>query len=109
MDNVHAAPTSIDVTGAAIPRLCVNRMAVTLLREGNTLSGNRTGARVTVTFDLPAPVPRDCAVRIRYEIAECGEARDMVGVPQLTHTTVRSGDSSYHYRMSHWLAGSILQ
>jgi hypothetical protein len=45
---------------------------------------------------------------VYYDIAENGGPREIVGVPQLTHTTARQGrpGRSYHYRVSHWIAAA---
>jgi hypothetical protein len=62
-----------------------------------------TGARVTVEFSRPAPVPPNSPLRVYYDIAENGGLREIVGIPQLTHTTARPG-RSYHCRLSYWIA-----
>jgi hypothetical protein len=63
-----------------------------------------TGARVTLAFARGAPIPPHTDVRVHFDIAENGDRREILGIPQLTHTTVRQGAvPSYHYRLSHWI------
>lgn len=67
-----------------------------------------TGARVTVEFVTLAPMGLNSSVRVYYDIAENGELREILGVPLLTHTTVRQArpGPSYHYRLSHWITAT---
>jgi hypothetical protein len=63
-----------------------------------------TGARVTVMFSRRAPLPPNTDIRVRYDIAENGGVREMVGIPRFTHTNARYGERrAYHYRLSHWI------
>jgi hypothetical protein len=80
-------------------------------RERTSAHRADTGARVTLEFVRPTPIPTDHEVRVRYDIAENGELREFLGVPRLTHTTSPSGDCvRYHYRVSHWIpAPSVMQ
>jgi hypothetical protein len=61
---------------------------------------------VTVEFGRPTPILPNSEVRLYYDIAENGGQRVIVGVPLLTHTTVRQGHPglAYRYRLSHWIA-----
>jgi hypothetical protein len=97
--------TSIEVSPDEIP-IRVNGFAGTVPQERLSAHRPATGARVTVEFVRSAPVPPNSPVRVYYDIAENGGLREIVGIPQLTHTTARQGrpGHSYHYRLSHWIA-----
>ena len=105
MIDVTDGVTSIEVTPDSIP-FRVNGFASTTLQERLAERRHATGARVTVEFARSAPFSPNSDVRVYYDIAENGELREILGVPQLTHTTARQGrlDPSYHYRLSHWIA-----
>ncbi len=102
--SIAVAPNEIQNAGALA-------WAGTLHRELASAHRPDTGARVTVEFVRPTPIPPDREVRVRYDIAENGELREFLGIPRLTHTTSPSGDSvRYHYRVSHWIpAPSVMQ
>jgi hypothetical protein len=97
--------TSIEVTPDEIP-FRVNGFGSTALQKPLAARRDATGARVTIEFFRPAPFSPNNCVRVYYDIAENGELREILGVPQLTHTTAHEGRGglSYHYRLSHWIA-----
>jgi hypothetical protein len=103
--------TSIEVTPEEIP-FRGNGFAGAVQQERLSDHRHATGARVTVEFSSSAPSPPNSPVRVYYDIAENGGLREIEGIPQLTHTTVRQGrpGRSYHYRLSHWIvAPSVMQ
>ncbi len=104
MNELRGEGTSVDVPADEARPLVVNRLTVAIRREVETREGRSAGARVTVTFDLPVRVPEDRAVCVLYEIPGGVGPHRVAGVPRLTHTTEAPSGSSYHYRMSHWLA-----
>jgi len=83
------------------PVLTVPRLAVNVLRCGDVRHG-LSGARVTVTFDLPDPIVEHRAYRIPCDTLTSREFDEVVGVPQLTHTSKGSCGDAFHYRMSIW-------
>jgi hypothetical protein len=96
--------TSIAVSPDKIP--WVNGFTGTVQQEASSDQRPATGARVTVEFARSAPIAPNSHVRVYYDIAENGGLREIVGIPQLTHTTASQGRPSrwYHYRLSHWIA-----
>lgn len=110
MINVIAGFTSIDVAADGFPHFDKNGYVATS-RERSAQRRASTGARVTVSFSRRAPLPSDSDIRVHYDIAENGGVREILGVPQLTHTTPHHGDgTAYHYRLSHWIpAPSVMQ
>jgi hypothetical protein len=102
--------TSIEVASDGFPHFNVNGYVATS-REQSAARRNSTGARVTVEFSRRGRLPPNTDIRVRYDIAENGELREILGVPQLTHITVPHGTgAAYHYRMSHWIpASSVMQ
>lgn len=98
--------TSIEVGPDEIPHLFENALGNSASQERPLAFRHATGARVTVKFSRPAPIPPNSEVRLYYDIAENGGLRLIVGVPLLTHTTVRQGRPglAYRYRLSHWIA-----
>jgi hypothetical protein len=103
--------TSIEVSPDEIPFRLNGSAGISPQRR---VSGYRpvTGARVTVEFSRVAPVPPNRHVRVYYDIAENGGLREIVGIPQITHTTACQGrpGRSYHYRLSHWIvAPSVMR
>lgn len=109
MNGLREDVTSIDVPADEARPLAVSRLTVAIRREEETLRCRSAGARVTVTFALPAPVPENLAVRVFYEIPGGAGLHQIAGVPRLTHATEAPGGSSYHYRMSQWLAAFSAQ
>jgi hypothetical protein len=97
--------TSIEVSPEEIPFIAKGSAGIV---PQERLSHHRpaTGARVTVEFFRPTPVPPNSSLRVYYDIAENGGLREIVGIPQLTHTTARQGrpGRSYRYRLSYWIA-----
>jgi hypothetical protein len=102
--SIAVAPNEIQNAGAVAG-------AGTLHPERTSGQRPDTGARVTVEFVRPTPIPTDHEVRVRYDIAENGELREFLGVPRLTHTTSPSAACvRYHYRVSHWIpAPSVME
>jgi hypothetical protein len=96
--------TSIEVTPDGFPHFNINGYVSTTRRERSAERRNPTGARVKVEFFRRVPLPQNIDIRVQYDIAENGGLREILGIPQLTHTTVGEGGSaSYHYRLSHWI------
>lgn len=96
--------TSIEVAPDGFPYFNVNGYVSTTLAERSAQHRNSTGARVTVEFFRHSPLPPNAGIRVHYDIAGNGGLREILGVPQLTHTTARQGDRAvYHYRLSHWI------
>jgi hypothetical protein len=108
--NVMDGFTSIEVASDGFPHFTAKGY-VTTPREHSAERRASTGARVTVAFSRRSPLPTDTDIRVRYDIAENGDLREILGIPRLTHTTVhRDAGSAYHYRMSHWIpALSVMQ
>jgi hypothetical protein len=102
--------TSIEVAADGFPHFDKNGYVATS-RERSAPRRASTGARVTVRFSRRAPLPADTDIRVRYDIAENGGLRGILGIPQLTHTTSHPGEgAAYHYRLSHWIpAPSVMQ
>jgi hypothetical protein len=103
--------TSIEVSPNAIP-FGLNGFAGIAPQMHVSEPRAATGARVTVEFFRVVPVPPNRHVRVYYDIAENGGRREIVGIPQLTHTTACQGrpGRSYHYRLSHWIvAPSVMR
>ena len=109
MNELRSDDTNFDVPADDARPLAVNRLSVAIRREVETREGRSAGARVTVTFDLPVPVPEARVVCVLYEIPGGVGPNRVAGVPRLTHTTETAGGSFYHYRMSHWLAALSAQ
>lgn len=65
-------------------------------------------ARDALPYIFDLFIPPKSEVRLYYDIAENGGLRVIVGVPLLTHTTVRQGcrGLAYCYRLSHWIAAT---
>ncbi|MEO8064036.1 MAG: hypothetical protein ABI821_14970 [Pseudomonadota bacterium] len=74
------------------------------------LTSNRvaTGARVTLSFQRRVALPVEGKVNVRYDLAENGCEREIVGVPRLTHTAGHGADTVYHYRLAYWVAPHAL-
>jgi hypothetical protein len=108
MTDVTDGVTSIEVAPDEIPFSWLNFASTTL--RGRLAARHPTGARVTVEFARSAPVSVNSYVRVYYDIAENDEVREIVGIPQLTHTTVRQDRPglAYHYRLSHWIAAPLV-
>ena len=102
--------TSIEVASDRFPHFDANGY-VAISREPLAESRPATGARVTVEFSRRAPLPRDTDIRVRFDIAENGGLREILGIPQLTHITARQSNGAlYHYRLSHWIpAPSVMR
>lgn len=103
--------TSIEVTPEDIP-FRVNGFADAIQQAPFSDHRHATGARVTVEFSRSAPIPPNSPVHLYYDIAANGGLREIVGIPQLTHTTARQNrpDRWYHYRLSRWItAPSVMQ
>lgn len=98
--------TSIEVRPDEIPYPVENGLVSPASQERPPAFRPATGARVTVEFRRATPIPPNSEVRLYYDIAENGGLRVIVGVPLLTHTTVRQGHAglAYRYRLSHWIA-----
>ncbi|MEO8018052.1 MAG: hypothetical protein ABI769_09580 [Pseudomonadota bacterium] len=62
-----------------------------------------TGARVTLTFQLPAALPPRAVVCVRYDFAGNGDEREARGTPRASHTVVCGDRTVYHYRLSYWI------
>ncbi len=105
MVDVTDGVTSIEVSPDEIP-LRKNEFGSAAPQARLSAHCHATGARVTVEFTRSAPVPPNSPVRVYYDIAENGGLREIVGIPQLTHTTALQSlpGRSYHYRLSHWIA-----
>ena len=100
--------TSIEVASDRFPHFNANGY-VAISREPLAERRPATGARVTVAFSRRAPLPRDTDIRVQYDIAENGGLREILGIPKLTHTTVRQDAvAAYHYRLSHWIPASLV-
>jgi hypothetical protein len=96
--------TSIEAAPDAVPQLDGIQPTDWLPGYPATLKRESTGARVTIGFRRPAPLPPGCEVSLYYDMAGDGTHRQMHGTPQLTHTLARPGDSAwYHYRLSQWI------
>ena len=97
--------TSIEVSPDGILFMTQGSAGI-LPQERSLHHRHATGARVTVEFSRPAPVPPNSPLRVYYDIAENGGLREIVGIPQLTHTTACQVSSGrlYHYRLSYWIA-----
>jgi len=108
MTDVTDGVTSIEVAPDEIPFSWLN-LASTALR-GRPAARHPTGARVTVEFARSASICVNTYVRVHYDIAENDEVREIVGIPRLTHTTVRQDCRGlwYHYRLSHWIAAPLV-
>jgi hypothetical protein len=78
------------------------------LRDPLTSTRVASGARVTLRFQRPVPLPPRTAVNLRYDLAENGCEREVQGVPQMSHTVMEGGQVRYHYRLSYWLAPHAL-
>lgn len=102
--------TRIEVASDGFPHFDLNGY-VTTAREHSAARRASTGARVTVAFSRRAPLPPNTDIRVRYDIAENGGLREILGIPQLTHTTAHhDAGAAYHYRLSHWIpAPSVMQ
>lgn len=100
--------TSIEVGPDEIPHLVENALVNSASQEHPPAFRHPTGARVTVEFARNTLIPPKSEVRLYYDIAENGGLRVIVGVPLLTHTTVRQGyrGLAYCYRLSHWIAAT---
>ena len=111
MIDVTEGFTSIEVTSNGFPYFGRNGYVSTTVRGRLAERHASTGARVTVEFSRRAPLPPNTGIRARYDIAANGGLREILGVPQLTHTTARHGEgAAYHYRLSHWIpAASVMQ
>lgn len=97
----HSDMIEIDSGFTSITAL-PDRLSTTAPRAGEQRA--RTGARVVLAFSRATPLPEGAAVLLRYDIAENGHKRELITVPQLTHTTKREPDGLvYHYRVSHWI------
>ena len=102
------------LTGIAVTPddLCLNRNGFDNApsHERSSKCRHPSGARVTVEFSTSTPLAPDGEVRLRYDFAENGRLREIVGTPGFTHTTTPQGQSgpTYHYRMSHWITASSL-
>ena len=107
MIEVTDGVTSIEVSPEAILFMTQGSAGI-LPQERLSHHRHATGARVTVEFSRPAPVPPNSPLRVYYDIAENGGLREIVGIPQLTHTTAcQVGPGRlYHYRLSYWIAAS---
>ena len=99
--------TSIEVASDRFPHFDANNY-VAISREPLAESRPTTGARMTVEFSRRAPLPRDTDIRVRFDIAENGGLREILGIPKLTHTTVRHAVDAYHYRLSHWIPAPLV-
>jgi len=110
--DISDSVNSIEVAPDVIRKFIGNELVGTASRELSPEHRRSTGARVTVAFTRQAAISPNCHVRVYYDIAENGGFREMVGIPQLTHTTVHEGRSNgrHHYRLSHWIpALSVMQ
>lgn len=95
--------TSIEVTANWFPNFNANGY-VPMRREHARQQRASTGARVTVTFSRRAPLPPNTDIRVRYDIADNGDVREVVGIPGFTHSSAEYGQRpAYHYRLSHWI------
>jgi len=108
MTDVTDGVTSIEVAPDEIPFSWLNVASTTL--RGRPAARHPTGARVTVEFARSASICVNTCVRVHYDIAENDEVREIVGIPRLTHTTVRQDCRGlwYHYRLSHWIAAPLV-
>jgi hypothetical protein len=94
--------TSIEVSSNQFPYFNVNGYVAAVRRAA-------TGARVTVAFSRNAPLPPQTDIRVRYDIAENGGLREILGIPKLTHTTApHDAGAAYHYRLSHWITAPLV-
>ena len=77
-------------------------MACSQALAGACFPRRPTGARVTVEFQRTHSISPTQVVKVRYDFADNGDVRELVGIPIPTHTVVRQGRAVvYHYRMSH--------
>ena len=83
---------------------------VTVLSEEIGRARIPSGARVTVEFSVPAPIPTNCEVAVAYDLADDGRWRECRGIPAYTHCTLdRSGSGTmHHYRLSQWIAPALV-
>src|ERR1700741_3916976 len=69
-----------------------------------------TGARVTLEFSRDTALPPGQPVRVRYDFAGDGMAREVVATPLPTRTLTRWGHAAiFSYRLSHWIAPAALE
>jgi hypothetical protein len=103
MIDVSDGFTSIEVTANWFPNF--NATGYVPMRSKHARHQRAsTGARVTVMFTRRAPLAPNTDVRVRYDIAENGDLREIVGIPRFTHTNAGYGERpAYHYRLSHWI------
>jgi hypothetical protein len=100
--------TSIEVASDVVPHFDMNGY-IPQPRAPSAERRAATGARVTIAFSRRVPLPPDIDIRVRYDIAENGGLREMLGVPRFTHTSARDAkDATYHYRLSHWIPAALV-
>lgn len=68
-----------------------------------------TGARITVDFSREVALAPGQIVRARYDFADNGQLRTVVGPAMPTHAVARSRRAVvFHYRISHWIDAASL-